>query len=92
MELNEKLKIVFNQDHFNRLRESIAICLNKAFQDVESNNNNVFETIKKQNTPMDLLEHIEKNMFDYCGIAEQQLASLKMQVMKDNFDINHYQE
>lgn len=38
---------------------------------------------------MDLLESVEKYLFNFCGIAEQYLVQLKMQIAKTNFDLTH---
>lgn len=37
IKLNEKLNQMYNVDQFYRLKESIAICLGKAFADIEAN-------------------------------------------------------
>lgn len=92
LELSQRVQAQANQEHFQRLKESIGICLNKAFIDMEGGSPALLESIKRQSNPMQLLEEIERNLFEYCGLAEQQLNSLKMQVMKDRFEINFNQE
>ena len=85
--LLDKLKS-YNPDHFTRLKESIAICLNKAFSDIDSTPNNaVQDALKLQTSPMELLETVERFLFNFCGLAEQHLVSLRMQVAKANFEL-----
>ena len=62
---------MFDQDHFERLKESIGICISKAYQDIEESNLSIQEILKKQVSPMELLQVVEKNLFNYCGLAEQ---------------------
>jgi len=46
-DLTQKLETAFDKDHYLRLRDSIAICLDKTFSDLESNaQSDIIETTK----------------------------------------------
>jgi hypothetical protein len=89
-EMSQYIKTVFNNDHFSRLRDSIGICLNKLVSDIDDQNSNViYDGVKSKTSPMEVLETIEKHLFDFCGLAEQNLNSLKMQLVKSNLECTY---